>query len=136
MAKLKHTHMVRDIAVVGSGPFPIDMLRYDSCAPRTQSDSAAIKEPHTRIVQFRMFIQEANQGPEEARWRSFNWVVLSADEFVAYGAGPIESCIDRVRAVLAVRGIKLPSGTDTLAKLLGDGTVGREAYQQPNARNS
>jgi hypothetical protein len=26
----------------GSGPFPVDMLRYDNCSPATESDSGSI----------------------------------------------------------------------------------------------
>lgn len=69
--------------VEGKGEFPFDMLRYDSCHPDRGVDvramtvdpmsEEALEAPRkVALVTFRLM---ANQGPTEARWRSFGWTV-------------------------------------------------------------
>lgn len=60
--------------VVGSGSFPVDMLRYDRCWPESQSDvSVAFSGGVTeRRVQMRGLLP-----PTEQRWASFGWRVVA-----------------------------------------------------------
>jgi hypothetical protein len=67
-------------AVEGDGPFPLDMLRYDSCLPHTETDSLLIKESmrddpgfvHKRII----VVKSYGQKPTKRRWETFGWTVL------------------------------------------------------------
>ena len=69
---LKQTLLI----VEGSGQFPVDMLRYDSCAPWSEGDSYSIATRHDhRRVALRRF--STSSGATSARWRSFGWLVLS-----------------------------------------------------------
>jgi hypothetical protein len=68
---------VTHITVEGRGAFPIDMLRYDQCHPRTERDSLVIKnsfDPHigkrtVDLTSYALF-------PTEERWKSFGWEVI------------------------------------------------------------
>lgn len=68
------------IVVEGSGEFPLDMLRYDSCHPAEKVDSLVIDRSRRRpprrrcVVLFRQSV--SSKGPTHARWRSFAWTVL------------------------------------------------------------
>ena len=68
--------------IEGSFPFPLDMLRYDSCFPATQKDVSGISQSIERtntepVVKVRLGRLITNKGerPTEARWRSFGWKV-------------------------------------------------------------
>jgi len=74
-------------SVVGVLSFPDDMLRYDDCAPATESDAAAIarkRHPYPDLTAARERTQVAlvhagarrSWGPTFDRWRSFNWSVI------------------------------------------------------------
>lgn len=66
------------IVVDGSGEFPLDMLRYDSCFPHTENDSYAITH-HTgkrRILLCRRGVNETHAS--EGRWKSLGWAVVYA----------------------------------------------------------
>jgi len=69
--------------VAGMGEFPIDMLRYDSCYPHSESDSGAIvrTQPFNadRAARGTEIVVEgyAVHGPTEGRWASFMWHVIS-----------------------------------------------------------
>lgn len=69
-------HMYR---VRGKGKFPIDMLRYDSCWPRTPEDVWFIdmnaEDPDYR--KSRDVCLSSNHAPTIARWNSFGWEVIS-----------------------------------------------------------
>ena len=63
--------------VIGTGRFPIDMLRYDGCWPFQSSDAVAIEnsfktirppDPESHTVRL-----EGTCKPTVARWRSFGW---------------------------------------------------------------
>lgn len=103
--KQKPTHARYEICVAGSGAFPIDMLRYDQCAPRTSADSTAIWEHHFRVVQLNMYSAAGVGRPEAARWESFNWYVLTDDEQAAYYNGYTAEHIriNHLRDALALR---------------------------------
>ncbi len=75
-----HYHRAK---VVGSGPFPVDMLRYDVCYPDTQEDATAIvhsvkilpledRPTSVTLVQASAF-KQPNWTP--LRWRSFGWTL-------------------------------------------------------------
>ncbi len=81
MKQYQHT-----ITVQGSGAFPIDMLRYDSCYPLTESDSYQIALTGTHPEYFRpprtiTVTREAHRHwlPTAARWSSFTWTVTEHD---------------------------------------------------------
>lgn len=74
-----------DFVVQGEGTFPIDMLRYDSCHPKTSNDvvrMANLPTTHRGAMNMRQITlttysarkDEANVSPE--RWKSFQWQVV------------------------------------------------------------
>lgn len=69
-----------EFVVEGSGSFPIDMLRYDSCWPRTEIDSSKITftgEPLERRQVELATLTRSPWEPTEGRWASFGWHVVS-----------------------------------------------------------
>ena len=71
------------IVVVGRGPFPLDMLRYDQCCPATSEDAGAIHysgldraSRDKRVVTLNSMRRVA---PTFGRWESFGWTVISHD---------------------------------------------------------
>jgi len=65
---------VLNFIVVGGGPFPIDMLRYDSCWPLTQADANVLTWASSERRHISMQTVSPG-GPTEARWESFGWKV-------------------------------------------------------------
>jgi len=64
--------------VVGSGSFPLDMLRYDACHPVSSTDAEKIGMQSNEGERFfkRRSIELAGiRKPTEARWKSFLWTV-------------------------------------------------------------
>lgn len=62
--------------VTGSGGFPFDMLRYDSCFPYSQADVSKITSVKTqRTVKLARRYSNKNEQVTRDRWRSFNWHV-------------------------------------------------------------
>lgn len=68
--------------VEGTGCFPVDMLRFDSCVPCTEGDAMQIqrtfqenrgKFDEPRRVRLRKYSVLANSQPAWARWDSFGW---------------------------------------------------------------
>ena len=66
--------------VVGAGPFPIDMLRYDNAFPSSESESAKIldddKKREVSLTARVATAREAAFVPTSARWDSFTWGVV------------------------------------------------------------
>ncbi len=74
----------QELIVEGSGAFPFDMLRYDTCIPNFESemhlltmtfrdDPEAYRKPRRiRLLRF----TSADCPPTDARWRSFLWKVV------------------------------------------------------------
>ncbi len=60
--------------VTGSGPFPLDMLRYDCSWPRYQDDVTAIPYHSKHTTQYTISLLSINK-PTIARWASFGWRV-------------------------------------------------------------
>ena len=64
----------------GSGEFPVDMLRYDGCYPRTTEDACNLKlgeldRKGKRTVELVMVVDSKDRMPTERRWESFGWSV-------------------------------------------------------------
>jgi hypothetical protein len=66
----------------GSGPFPIDMLRYDNCSPAREVDSSEIASTFAlqRVsepapVQLKRYTAKQAEHPTYQRWDSFGWHV-------------------------------------------------------------
>ena len=73
--------MQKEITLVGSRPFPIDMLRYDGCYPRLPSDVTAI-EDSLKEGAFSADLKPTfevtlvvNRPFTEGRWNTFGWYV-------------------------------------------------------------
>lgn len=67
-----------EFTVVGNGPFPLDMLRYDSCWPKTQADVQVVYYSHhegRHTLDRRAVTLSGGQRPTEARWASFGYKV-------------------------------------------------------------
>ena len=74
----------RRFTVRGKGPFPFDMLRYDSCFP-TDGESAA-RMHYSRVETIGNNLRDVTLtavgytpcggGPTVARWESFGWNVV------------------------------------------------------------
>lgn len=67
-----------EFTVEGRGAFPLDMLRYDSCHPRSSDDVAGLDSPDRgeRKVTL-LHIGPREWHPTGPRWSSFGWVVIS-----------------------------------------------------------
>ena len=70
-------------AVEGRGAFPLDMLRYDRCFPRSETD-ANIAQDHENIRTVRKVELTALERPSywqpcEGRWESFGWRVVAVE---------------------------------------------------------
>ncbi|CAB4130440.1 hypothetical protein UFOVP119_64 [uncultured Caudovirales phage] len=71
--------------VTGRGRFPVDMLRYDECFPRTGEDAQAMNYDSESLAGVRevrsvTLCTYARHGsrPTAARWASFGWSVNMA----------------------------------------------------------
>lgn len=85
MMKASKVYVFR-VTVEGRGTFPIDMLRYDRCVPRTGDDVHAIvmasiaeRPLETRKVSLQMY-STSKEGPTKDRWKSFGWEVIAIEE--------------------------------------------------------
>lgn len=75
--------------VEGSGRFPIDMLRYDSCYPASQADVSAITNDggpgqarlEPRRVELAHTDTRKRWTPTSGRWESFGWRVLCCEHY-------------------------------------------------------
>lgn len=65
-----------EYTVSGTGAFPVDMLRYDSCYPARQDDAIQLS-PHTRRSPGEVYhvTLHSCHPPTDARWASFGWKV-------------------------------------------------------------
>jgi hypothetical protein len=75
----RHTFTVQ-----GRFPFPIDMLRYDRCIPKSEGDSGNIAWSFSQgAVQTAVkvvHIGEKNWKPTTGRWESFLWLVIAIEK--------------------------------------------------------
>jgi hypothetical protein len=70
---------ISTFVVEGSGEFPFDMLRYDSCWPQN-GDSAAFMSKHYTERRKITLESVGISTPSVNRWASFNWRVVTAGE--------------------------------------------------------
>lgn len=65
--------------VIGNDDFPIDMLRYDLCYPKSQADASEItKTFRARTGDYRVTLI-SSKAPTEERWGSFGWAMESVE---------------------------------------------------------
>lgn len=63
--------------VEGSGHFPLDMLRYDSSYPASESDANRAEfNSGTRTVVLERVSEDKDWAPTKGRWESFGWQVI------------------------------------------------------------
>jgi hypothetical protein len=65
--------------VQGSGEFPFDMLRYDSCWPSRSDPDVIAMAPHhrsSRLKEKRTVELVGLREPTAGRWESFGWRVV------------------------------------------------------------
>lgn len=89
--KFTKTHGIQTYVAEGRGSFPIDMLRYDSAWPASESDAARImrtldysdtlqvNRPQVQIMLRRAQV-DVRSMPAVDRWRSFGWRVALTSE--------------------------------------------------------
>lgn len=69
--------------VVGKMPFPIDMLRHDSCYPRdtvsANNITASISNEEENVV-YKVTLTGSSY-PTARRWQSFSWDVIDVEPF-------------------------------------------------------
>jgi hypothetical protein len=78
------TVYIQEFEVEGSGNFPFDMLRYDSCYPvREGEDTANLASPKWarnelphRTIRLKRIVFNSQQMPTTGRWKSFGWKVV------------------------------------------------------------
>lgn len=71
------------IVVEGSGDFPIDMLRYDSCYPASEVDSAMMMHGEgLRQITLMCHRERGLKIATRDRWLSFTWRVIEEKKFV------------------------------------------------------
>jgi hypothetical protein len=61
-------------------PFPIDMLRYDCCWPKTQNDAAKILLTFSGIASIDTVITVQSDKKRQwtlVRWASFGWTLVT-----------------------------------------------------------
>lgn len=66
--------------VEGSGDFPVDMLRFDGCYPRTTEDAMNLKlgefdRTKRRSIELLMPVENRQREPSTDRWNSFGWII-------------------------------------------------------------
>lgn len=73
--------------VMGSGEFPLDMLRYDSCSPAKESDSSLIASTFRNYDKWTIFVKrillERRKKDDKifttGRWESFGCKITEVD---------------------------------------------------------
>lgn len=70
---------------LAAGRFPIDMLRYNACYPRTEQDAGKIAGtfyPRSPREAVEVELERLHDGREhrltDERWRSFGWAIVPA----------------------------------------------------------
>ena len=71
----------RFFTVSGTGRFPVDMLRFDACYPRTGTDALIIERSFERprpleAEKVVVLAKPSGEAPNAARWKSFGWEVV------------------------------------------------------------
>ena len=78
---------LHSVVVTGRGPFPMDMLRYDMLAPKSEHDAALIEDSfrrsadaeklNTSMVYYLERYADHNWTPTGGRWDSFGFHVIA-----------------------------------------------------------
>lgn len=71
---------VKHFTVEGQGDFPLDMLRFDRCFPKTGFDASKIdwyQRIETRTIELVTHVRHNQSWPGIDRWRSFGWKVVT-----------------------------------------------------------
>lgn len=74
----------QQFTVKGHGEFPLDMLRYDQCWPHSGGSVGSIErsardlggELEREVILVRR-VDDKRRLPEEGRWKSFGWQVVT-----------------------------------------------------------
>lgn len=74
--------------VRGTGPFPVDMLRYDGSSPYSEQDSNRVVSSlctieqlqYRRVIVLIKYNGYSRWTPNAAKWESFGWEVTSVEE--------------------------------------------------------
>lgn len=69
---------VQTFVVEGSGSFPFDMLRYDTCFPNTAMDAYKLNDDDSKLsrrIEICRYVDTKTNLPTTARWASFLWSV-------------------------------------------------------------
>lgn len=71
--------------ITGMGEFPLDMLRYDSCSPYSETDSYAIANTFKNFEKWEIFVKcrplEKKRSPWTiGRWQSFGVQIEPIDD--------------------------------------------------------
>lgn len=80
----------RVFEVTGTGSFPLDMLRYDHCAPHRGEDSETLSvatQPYNKRIrggQYEIQLVSSDEsivrnGATLPRWESFGWKITNPD---------------------------------------------------------
>lgn len=83
---MKKLWFVVVVRAPGSGPFPIDMLRFDSLVPNTVKDSNVISASFGRFPTLGDRVELRGSGsaswePAVERWEKFGWRVARVEQF-------------------------------------------------------
>ncbi len=76
----------KDFTVEGSGPFPFDMLRYDSCYPVSEAQDSSklgMYQKDRREVTLRCrggSKEDVARAPTTGRWNSFLWGIVKVKD--------------------------------------------------------
>jgi hypothetical protein len=71
---------VYTFTVAGNDQFPVDMLRYDLCYPKTETDSHEMERSfRSRERSIRRLTLVSSKHPTEERWGSFGWAIESIE---------------------------------------------------------
>lgn len=60
---------------MGSGSFPLDMLRYDNAFPASELDSGRMTDHGPREVRLSTYSTHGGSDVSKLRWISFGWTV-------------------------------------------------------------
>jgi hypothetical protein len=65
--------------VRGKWIFPVDMLRYDQCWPKTTEDAVDMNHKDCGFVELRDIQMVSHSEPTRDRWLSFGWDVITLE---------------------------------------------------------
>lgn len=73
-----------EFRVRGSYPFPLDMLRYDSCFPADERDSNLLRTACTdygvmTVIEITLATHRPDVSPSNDRWKSYGWEVTQEE---------------------------------------------------------